>query len=238
MARYSERDRTLVDETVVSGQSDALSVMLPCSIPTLERLDGGSAEEFTNASSWEVSTTSGPSCRNGRHSLRGPPTNSGVCCGAALGPLSVCRLGLRRSEARHRRGNARRHISAARSSQHSGPRDVPVDRTSGHRLQRWPRQAGRLLHRLHAALKALSPAERTEVLADPLRLRAFADETNESIREMRHILLHLLRPDDFERISSGPTSGRSRPLFSGLLDESAPADLDERLLAIHTRLES
>jgi hypothetical protein len=34
-------------------------------------------------------------------------------------------------------------------------------------------------------------------------LRDFADDTDEPVREMRHVLLHLLRAEEFERISSG-----------------------------------
>ena len=53
--------------------------------------------------------------------------------------------------------------------------------------------------------KALTAEEQQAILGDPWALRDFADDVGEdvSIREMRHILLHLLRPDEFERISSG-----------------------------------
>lgn len=58
--------------------------------------------------------------------------------------------------------------------------------------------------------KQLAREERQRLLEDPWGLRAFADDTDEPVREMRHILLHLLRPAEFERISSGSPSGRLR----------------------------
>jgi 5-methylcytosine-specific restriction protein B len=46
--------------------------------------------------------------------------------------------------------------------------------------------------------------EQQELLKDPWRMRDFADAVGPGVpvREMRHILLHLLFPDEFERISS------------------------------------
>lgn len=85
-------------------------------------------------------------------------------------------------------------------------------------------------------LKAVPADERESILGDSWALRDFADDTEEPVREMRHILLHLLRPDDFERISSGSHKREIADAFAGLLDEDAPADLDERLLQIRTKL--
>ncbi len=84
--------------------------------------------------------------------------------------------------------------------------------------------------------KKEGPARRAELLADPWALRDFIDESEESLREMRHILLHLLRPDEFERIASGPHKHQIAAAFADLLTEDAPEDLDERLLAIRRRL--
>ncbi|MEJ7783471.1 MAG: AAA family ATPase [Solirubrobacteraceae bacterium] len=86
-------------------------------------------------------------------------------------------------------------------------------------------------------LKALSVADRQALLQDPWDLRDFADDTGETVREMRHVLLHLLRPDDFERISSGSHKRGIAAAFAGLLPDPAPNDVDERLLAIRERLE-
>ena len=85
--------------------------------------------------------------------------------------------------------------------------------------------------------KKEEPARRDELLADPWALRDFMDESEESLREMRHILLHLLRPDEFERIASGPHKHQIATAYGDLLPEEAPDDLDERLLAIRRRLE-
>ena len=86
-------------------------------------------------------------------------------------------------------------------------------------------------------LKALPRDEAEAVLADPWRLRDFADDTPEAVREMRHIVLHLLHPERFERISSGTHKREIAEAFGGLLDDGAPEDVDERLLAIRERLE-
>jgi 5-methylcytosine-specific restriction protein B len=86
-------------------------------------------------------------------------------------------------------------------------------------------------------LKALDDADREVLLDDPWALRDFADDTDEPVREMRHVILHLLRPEHFERISSGTHKREIAAAFAGLLGDDAPADVDERLLAIRTRLE-
>jgi 5-methylcytosine-specific restriction enzyme B len=85
--------------------------------------------------------------------------------------------------------------------------------------------------------KALGVDERQRTLDDPWTLRDFADATDERVREMRHIVLHLLRPADFERIASGTQKREIATAFAGMLPEDAPDDVDERLLQIRTRLE-
>jgi 5-methylcytosine-specific restriction enzyme B len=86
-------------------------------------------------------------------------------------------------------------------------------------------------------LKAMDAAKRDEVLGDAWALRDFADETDVPLREMRHILLHLLAPDRFERIASGTHKREIAEAFKGLLAPDAPSDLDERLFAIRQSLE-
>ncbi|WP_068982489.1 AAA family ATPase [Tsukamurella pseudospumae] len=82
------------------------------------------------------------------------------------------------------------------------------------------------------------PAERrAELLDSPWELRDFADDTELSIREMRHILLHLLRPVEFERTSSGTHKREIAAAFSGLLAADGPVDVDEQLLAIRREIE-
>ncbi len=84
--------------------------------------------------------------------------------------------------------------------------------------------------------KALEPGAGAALLESPWELRDFADDTSWPVREMRHVLLHLLRPDEFERISSGTHKREIASVLSVMLDD-APADLDEQLLAIRSQLE-
>ncbi len=89
--------------------------------------------------------------------------------------------------------------------------------------------------------KALSAEGQRAKLADPWALRDFADDAGENVpvREMRHILLHLLCPEEFERISSGTHKQQIADAFRGeFLDgDDAPEDLDEQLLRIRGALE-
>jgi 5-methylcytosine-specific restriction protein B len=84
--------------------------------------------------------------------------------------------------------------------------------------------------------KALDVEEARKLLQSPWELRDFADETDAPVREMRHILLHLLHPEEFERISSGSNKREIVASFAGLLPDGAPTDVDEQLLAIRGRL--
>lgn len=84
------------------------------------------------------------------------------------------------------------------------------------------------------------PQNKQELLADPWRMRDFADDVgpNIAVREMRHILLHLLFPDQFERISSGNhkrviTDAFAKEFLSG---DEVPEDLDEQLYLIRQKL--
>lgn len=88
--------------------------------------------------------------------------------------------------------------------------------------------------------KALPAEDQQAKLDDPWALRDFADEANEgvAVREMRHILLHLLRPDEFERISSGTHKRQIVAAFRAeFLAGEEVEDLDEQLLAIRRKLE-
>lgn len=102
------------------------------------------------------------------------------------------------------------------------------------------RQVGYLLD-FALRLKALrSSEEREALLDDPWRLRDFADDASDEIqvREMRHVVLHLLRPDEFERMSSQTHKQNIVRAFEGDLfgDETGPEDLDERILRIREEL--
>lgn len=89
--------------------------------------------------------------------------------------------------------------------------------------------------------KALPAEEQRAKLDDPWALREFADDAGEDVevREMRHILLHLLRPDEFERISSGAHKQQIVDAFRGEFLDGAdtPEDRDEQLLHIREALE-
>lgn len=85
-------------------------------------------------------------------------------------------------------------------------------------------------------LKEKPEAERREILSDAWRLRDFADEAEEhGATGMRHILLHLLQPDFFERISSGEHKQSIVSAYGGLVDGEIE-DVDERLLKIREQL--
>lgn len=82
--------------------------------------------------------------------------------------------------------------------------------------------------------------ERRGMLDKPWVLRDFADAAGEgiSVREMRHILLHLLRPDEFERMSSRTHKQNIVDAFADemLAGADVPDDLDEQLLLIRQKL--
>ncbi|HMO00354.1 MAG TPA: AAA family ATPase [Miltoncostaeaceae bacterium] len=82
--------------------------------------------------------------------------------------------------------------------------------------------------------------EQRALLADPWALRDFADQAGEGIevREMRHILLHLLRPEEFERMSSQTHKRNIVDAFASelLTGTDVPDDLDERLFMIREKL--
>jgi 5-methylcytosine-specific restriction protein B len=88
------------------------------------------------------------------------------------------------------------------------------------------------------SLKNESPDERSAILSDPWRLRDFADiNAEDGVPGMRHIVLHLLQPASFERISSGHHKQSIAATYAGLLPDGEVDDVDEQLLAIRGRLE-
>lgn len=89
-------------------------------------------------------------------------------------------------------------------------------------------------------LKDKPVPERQEILDDPWRLRDFVDAASAddgTSLAMRHVLLHLLHPDTFERIASGAHKQRIASTYAGLVQHSE-GDLDEQLLEIRERLEA
>jgi 5-methylcytosine-specific restriction protein B len=87
-------------------------------------------------------------------------------------------------------------------------------------------------------LKQQPVEKRREILDDPWQLRDFMDATDdETTPAMRHILLHLLHPDTFERIASGTHKKSIASTYDGFV-EDGETDLDEQLLTIRERLEA
>jgi 5-methylcytosine-specific restriction protein B len=94
-------------------------------------------------------------------------------------------------------------------------------------------------------LKALDEEGRRELLSDPWDFKSWLVEEDGGEQMMRHILLHLLFPEDFERIASGTHKYRIRDRLIGLVepDETADGDggeagedIDRQLLAIRSRI--
>lgn len=87
------------------------------------------------------------------------------------------------------------------------------------------------------AWKKLPPERQALVAADPWLFQELVDgiEDAES-KQLRHMLLHLLFPDHFERIASGNHKRRLIKAFSGLVGSEAEDD-DRAILAIRRELE-
>lgn len=87
-------------------------------------------------------------------------------------------------------------------------------------------------------LKEQPVERRLEILDDPWQLRDFMDAGADEATTpgMRHVLLHLLQPDYFERIASGSHKQSIASTYAGFVGDGV-TDLDEQLLAIRERLE-
>jgi 5-methylcytosine-specific restriction enzyme B len=85
--------------------------------------------------------------------------------------------------------------------------------------------------------KKLARDRQRTTLEDPWRFEAFLDgiEAADS-RQLRHMLLHLLFPNEFERIASSSHKRRILDAFHGLVPES-PGGEDRQLLALRRELE-
>jgi 5-methylcytosine-specific restriction enzyme B len=99
------------------------------------------------------------------------------------------------------------------------------------------------LARFAIALTEKSKTERIELLSDHLRTRAILDDLADKHRDefrrppqLRHVLLYLLFPDDYERIASEGHKGRIREAFSEVTDGERPDDVDDYLKAIRQKL--
>jgi len=89
---------------------------------------------------------------------------------------------------------------------------------------------------LLAGFKGLERERQEPLLADPWAFEAWIDELpGATTKQMRHVLLHLLFPETFERIASGGHKRIITEVFDGLIDD-APEDQDRHLAAIRQRL--
>jgi hypothetical protein len=95
-------------------------------------------------------------------------------------------------------------------------------------------------------MKALPPGEREALLADPWRFSEWLAEVPEGDRrQMRHILLHLLFPDSFERNASRAARDQIDRFYASLVEPGAVSSSrdrltaqDQRILAVRKVLES
>lgn len=92
------------------------------------------------------------------------------------------------------------------------------------------------------ALKSLDDAERRAVLGDPWSFAEWIDQVpDEGKRQLRHILPHLMFPDEFERIASPGHIRKILSEFGGIdraaLQRMSKVEQDRKLLAIRRSLE-
>jgi 5-methylcytosine-specific restriction protein B len=84
----------------------------------------------------------------------------------------------------------------------------------------------------------LDAAERTTILSDHLKVRKLLNDLEgDSTYPTRHILLHLLFPNEYERIASGNHKQQIVDVFGELADAGCPDDPDDRLLSIRNALQ-
>lgn len=100
------------------------------------------------------------------------------------------------------------------------------------------------LARFAMAIAEMTGEKREALLRDHLQVRELFDKLAEAHREdfgrppqLRHILLYLLFPDDYERIASEGHKGRICEAFGEIIDGTAPDDTDDHLKSIRRKLE-
>lgn len=88
------------------------------------------------------------------------------------------------------------------------------------------------------AWKALPTQQQQAAANDPWKFQELIDGTEDAeSKQLRHMLLHLLFPDSFERIASGNHKRRVIAAFTGLVKDEHE-DEDRQLLAIRQGLEA
>jgi 5-methylcytosine-specific restriction protein B len=87
--------------------------------------------------------------------------------------------------------------------------------------------------------KRLPPDEQQKILSDPWLFSDKVEMEEHESKQLRHMLLHLLFPEHFERIASSSHKRRITSAFAGLISDEAQAkDEDQQLLAIRKALEA
>lgn len=90
---------------------------------------------------------------------------------------------------------------------------------------------------LTIAWRKMPQDRQVEAAADPWLFQKIVDSVEDAeSKQLRHMLLHLLFPEHFERIASGNHKRRVVKAFSGLV-AGEPADDDRAILAIRQELE-
>jgi 5-methylcytosine-specific restriction protein B len=93
------------------------------------------------------------------------------------------------------------------------------------------------LIRLAMAWKKLEPAKAKQLIADAWTFEEFVDGIEDAdSRQLRHMLLHLLFPEHFERIASSEHKRRVAQAFAGLLPNPEMEGADRRLYAMRQEL--
>ncbi len=101
------------------------------------------------------------------------------------------------------------------------------------------------LIRIAARFKMLSADERIDLTSNPWRFSEWLASVEEGDRrQLRHVLLHLLYPDSFERIASAGARAQLREAFAGLpsteegVESAEPmTSVDQQILKIRGKLE-
>ena len=87
------------------------------------------------------------------------------------------------------------------------------------------------------AWKRLPKEKQESIVADPWLFQEYADSIEDAeTKQLRHMLVHLMFPDQFERIASGSHKRRVIKAFSDLVMD-VPENQDRAILAIRHELE-
>lgn len=89
-------------------------------------------------------------------------------------------------------------------------------------------------------LKKLPQEARNNILSSRIELKKLADRKRKELGkrvQMQHIVLHLLLPEEFERIASWGHKGKITKTYAHLITDESITDMDEQLFIIREKLE-